>query len=233
MSDSLLRGNLIAFAPKTAYEYAVAFEQNWPGQKLFQADNPPYGAELVFRVGPNVLPATTTAQPNGDGAARRAPRDTATIVVTDFKGDTVRTLRAPVTAGMNRVVWDLRAKAAPPSPTELRDSVRAAQRTKAREDSIKAAKGADTTAAAGAAREQFGAPRPGGVTPPNLRPAEVPLGGTETSIFARGPRTGPQVPEGSYNVFITVNGQTVRQALRVERVTPINDAPLFGEDHEP
>src|SRR5205814_9854037 len=62
------------FTPKTAYEYSQANTQNFTGQKTFLAPNPPYGAELVYRL------------------TSGASRDSAKIVVTNIRGDTVRTL---------------------------------------------------------------------------------------------------------------------------------------------
>jgi hypothetical protein len=119
------------FTPKTAYEYSQANTQNFPGNKVFVAPNPPYGAELVYR-----LTSGTT-------------RDTTRIVVTNIKGDTVKTLTGPGGVGLHRATWDLRGRPRPLGPAGLRDSIIAARVRRQRDDSVRAARGADTTAGAG------------------------------------------------------------------------------------
>jgi hypothetical protein len=118
------------FTPKTAYEYSQANTQNFAGNKNFVAPNPPYGAELVYRV--------------TSGSAR----DTARILVTNIRGDTIRTLTGPGAVGLHRAYWDLRGRARPLGPAGLRDSVNAARLRRQREDSVRAARG-DTGAVAG------------------------------------------------------------------------------------
>ena len=82
------------FAPTTAFQYSQQFVQAWSGNKIYVADNPPYGATLTYRL------AAGTA------------RDTARVVITDVKGDVVRRLTGSGAAGINRVTWDLRGYAA-------------------------------------------------------------------------------------------------------------------------
>lgn len=134
------------FEPKTAFEYgqgaAMGASSNGEGHKVFNAPSPAYGADIVYRVTPNAVPQQQVAQAqpqNGQapasqqGAApqggRRAPVQ-ARIVITDAKGDTVRTLTGPATAGLHRVTWDLRGRAKPEalSPSAKRDSVLQANR---------------------------------------------------------------------------------------------------------
>ena len=91
------------FTPKTAYEYSQANTQNFTGQKTFLVPNPPYGAELVYRL------------------TSGASRDSARIVVTNIRGDTVRTLTGPGGAGLHRAYWDLRMRPRPLGPTALRE----------------------------------------------------------------------------------------------------------------
>jgi len=140
------------FQPKTAYEYgqgpALGASSNGEGHKVFSAPSPAYGAEITYRVatGAAATAAATggdnndasTAQPNagaqggGRGQGQRGPRGPqVSILITDAKGDTVRTLTGPATAGLHRVTWDFRGRAAPRtplSPSQLRDSVIAARR---------------------------------------------------------------------------------------------------------
>ena len=103
------------FEPKKAFEYgqgpSMGESSNGAGHKTFAAPSPPHGAEIVYRLA-------------------SASRDTVRVIITDAKGDTVRTLNGPGRAGLQRVVWDLRGRLAPRnlSPSERRDSVIAARR---------------------------------------------------------------------------------------------------------
>ena len=133
--DSVLARPVAFLQPKTAHQYAVAPEQHWAGHKLWQAQNPPYGVELVYRVA---------------GGAAPAAGDSARLVVTRIGGDTVRVLRGPAGAGLHRVRWDLRGTPTPLGPAARRDSVLAERRRQARADSTRAAlarAGGDTTEA--------------------------------------------------------------------------------------
>src|SRR5688572_5452382 len=140
------------FQPKTAYQYGqgltMGASANGEGHKVFSAPSPAYGAEIAYRVGAGaVASAASTGEndgnngnggtPNADASAargqgqrgQRAPQ--AQILITNARGDTVRTLTGPAGAGLHRVTWDFRGRAiarAPLSPSQLRDSVIAARR---------------------------------------------------------------------------------------------------------
>lgn len=136
------------FEPKTAYEYgqglAMGASSNGEGQGVWSEPSPEYGATISYRVAPGAAAATTVAQgPTGaepqqaSGAqqagapgARRAPAQ-AKIIITDVKGDTLRTLNGPATPGLHTVTWDFRGprKTEPLSPSAKRDSALQAQRT--------------------------------------------------------------------------------------------------------
>jgi len=130
MNNGLMARGTTFFTPKTAYQYSQANTQNFTGNKYFLAPNPTYGAELVYRV------------------TSGAPRDTARIVVTNIRGDTVRTLNGPAGVGLHRAYWDLRGRPRPLGPAGLRDSIIAARVRRQRDDSLRAARGADTTGGA-------------------------------------------------------------------------------------
>lgn len=206
------------FTPKTAYQYSQANIQNWAGHKNFVATNPPFGAELVYRL--------------TSGTAR----DTARILVTNVRGDTVRTLTGPGSPGLHRVYWDLRTRARPLGPAALRDSINAARVRRQRDDSVRAARGTDTTAVAGGRRGQ-GAVGPAGET--NLRPAEGPIGGAAPAGGGEGgggggfggARAGNLVDPGDYLVTINAGGQTMRQVVRVERVGDVVNVDV-GPDED-
>ncbi|MFI5232814.1 MAG: WD40/YVTN/BNR-like repeat-containing protein [Gemmatimonadales bacterium] len=109
------------FAPKPAFQWGErAFDGQSVGQKTFEVPSPQYGAEIVYRV----------SQPI-QGAVK--------VLVQDARGDTLATLNGPGRAGIQRVVWNFRGKAAPAialSPAGVRDSIRNAHKLGAMLDSI-------------------------------------------------------------------------------------------------
>jgi len=219
MNNGVIARGTNFFTPKTAYEYSQANTQNFTGQKTFLAPNPPYGAELVYR------------------ATSGAPRDSARILVTNIRGDTVRTFTGPGGTGLHRAYWDLRTRPRPLGPAALRDSINNARVRRQREDSVRTARGADTTAGQGRGRRGgFGG---GGAGELNLRPAEAttlgpaaPGGGGEGGGgFFGGGRTGNLVEPGDYVVTINVGGQVLRQYVHVERVSDIVNID-FGPDED-
>lgn len=231
MNNGLMARGTTFFTPKTAYQYSQANTQNFTGNKYFLAPNPPYGAELVYRV------------------TSGTSRDTTRIVVTNIRGDTVRTLNGPGGAGLQRAYWDLRGRPRPLGPAGVRDSIIAARVRRQRDDSLRAARGADTTAgsprvlppgadttATRGRRGQGAGGAPGEI---NLRPAETPIGGAPGGGgeggggggggFFGGGRVGNLVDPGDYMVTINAGGQTMRQVVRVERVGEILNVD-FGPD---
>jgi hypothetical protein len=232
MADSVMSQRTYFFQPTTAYAYSVRTTQEWNGNKIYVADNPPYGATLNYRV------ATAT------------PNDSARVVITDVKGDVVRRLTGTAMAGMNRITWDLRGIPRPLGPAGIRDSVNAARARQQREDSTRAGRdtagagrnlrGMDTTQAGGRRRPPgAGRAEEGAI---NLRPAEAPPGQTAGGGGGGGGgrfgRQGAIVEEGDYLVTITVGGTTLKRVLRVERIGEIPPDQGFGgdeeeEEHEP
>src|SRR5690242_17079739 len=139
----VLADNSFLFTPKTAFEYgqgpAIGASSNGEGQKFFNAPSPQYGAEIVYRIsgsaGAAAAQAGNASDANGStpsgGRGGRAPREQARLVITDARGDTVRSLTGPATAGLHRVTWDFRGKAAPRAPltiSQRRDSIIQANR---------------------------------------------------------------------------------------------------------
>jgi photosystem II stability/assembly factor-like uncharacterized protein len=109
------------FQPKTALQYnQPPAEGGSSGHRVFAAPSPAYGAEIAYR-----LASSQTGQ--------------ARLVITDARGDTLRTLTGPARAGLHRVTWDFRGRTppAPPlSPSGRRDSIQLARRTDAVIDSL-------------------------------------------------------------------------------------------------
>jgi len=219
MNNTVMSQGTNFFTPKTAYQYATAATQNFPGQKYFLSPNPPFGAELVYRL-----------------TSGNAQRDTTRIVVTNVRGDTVRTITGPGGPGLHRAYWDLRTRPRPLGPAALRDSINTARVRRQREDSVRAARAEDTTALGGRRRGQGG----GAAGEINLRPAEGPIGGAaaaggggggEGGGGFGGGRNGNLVDAGDYLVTINAAGQTMRQVVHVERVGDIINVD-FGPDED-
>jgi photosystem II stability/assembly factor-like uncharacterized protein len=207
LADSILRKDAHLFVVTSAYQYTPRTEQSWNGNKIFQVDNPPYGAELVLRLA------------SGD-----AKKDTARIIVTDVRGDTVRSFPVAVGGGFNRLTWDLRRNPKPLGPKALRDSIAGARRRQQRADSVKAAAARDTTAKRDTTGGQTVGVRavrtePGSYDP---RPAEAPLGITDEELATRigfgRRRVGEFVEPGQYLVTVSAGGRVMRQVVKVERV---------------
>ena len=210
LSDTVAGKRAHFFKPTPAYAYSQRTTQEWNGNKIFVADNPPFGATLEYRL------------------ASPAPNDSAQIVITDIEGKVVRRMTGTAIPGMNRVTWDLRGTPRPLGPAARRDSIEAA-RARAADTSQagRRARGTDTTAAG--RREPGRRPRAGSAEEGelNLRPAEAPPGpaprrGDGGFRFGGGAAI---VKEGDYLVTITVGGNTLKQVLRVERIGEIPDEP--------
>ena len=77
MNNGVMSNSTYFFQPKTAYQYSLANQQASQGDKIFRVANAPYGAELVYRL------------------TSGTPRDTTRILITNVRGDTVRTLTGP------------------------------------------------------------------------------------------------------------------------------------------
>ncbi len=101
------------FKPRTAYQWGEGPQLNLPGNGFAQAvmtyANPPFGADIVYRLAANA-----------GGNVR--------LIVSDVAGDTLATLNGPGSAGVHHVDWNFqetrpRAAAAELSPSQRRDSI--------------------------------------------------------------------------------------------------------------
>ena len=201
MTDSMRNRTVALYAPKVAYEYSEpAVEGQDEGQHVFEAPSPPYGADIWYRL------------------ASGTPRGQTKIVISDVTGDTIATVNGPASAGLHKVTWDFRGKAAPAvalSPSEKRDSIVQARRMVFVADSLEKAgtlpaatiARIKTAAAAGdqaALSQVFGFGRGrggggGGGTPGAFqeRPGEGPMPRTPGAAQARGQagaRAGGETP---------------------------------------
>ena len=153
MTDEVLAEDVHLFRPEPGLQFGTPpIGGESPGHQFFQVSSAPYGAEIVYRVGPDAdLPvpqAPDTARSAGAGAAgppaaRRARRGggpgasrqdrgpRVSIVIRDEAGDTLSTLNGPGTPGIHRVRWNFRGQTPPPppkTPAAVQDSVRAVEK---------------------------------------------------------------------------------------------------------
>jgi len=76
---------------KTRYTYGATIEE-LNGDMFFRAENPPYGTVITYYL-------------------RESAGAEVTLTIKDKSGKTVRSLKGPGTAGLHRVVWDLKREA--------------------------------------------------------------------------------------------------------------------------
>jgi hypothetical protein len=88
ITADLMRGQGYLFPVPAAHYRKIYVGQYWFGAGEFFAPNPPLGAEITY-----FLPARATD---------------VQVSVADSAGTTIRTIRGPFQAGINRVCWDLR-----------------------------------------------------------------------------------------------------------------------------
>jgi hypothetical protein len=102
------------YKPRNAHQWGEKpYNGESPGNKIFQAQSPQYGADIWYSL----------AKPAG-GQVK--------VVIQDASGDTLRTLNGPGGAGIQRVSWDFRGKAAARpklSPAGVRDSILSIKKT--------------------------------------------------------------------------------------------------------
>ena len=196
------------------------------GNRPFSTPNPPFGAQIAFRVVGGPPAPEDTAQERGFGGfgrfgrgARAARPDDIVFTITDAAGDTVRELRAPAgSGGIRWVTWDLRRNREPLSPSQVRDSMVAARRQEQVRDSVRAAMRADTTRRAPTRDPE--PTEPGVWVNPNAAGGFGGGGG----FFRFG--QGPLVEPGEYVVTARINGLEYKRTIRVER--PTNTSEFSG-----
>jgi photosystem II stability/assembly factor-like uncharacterized protein len=93
---SALSSEAKLFEPRPAVRWTIWNRDADRGNKVYVADNPPFGALLYYYV-------------------KSAPTQPVTLSINDASGKTIRTVRvADSKPGINRAVWDLRQEGAPP-----------------------------------------------------------------------------------------------------------------------
>ncbi|MEO7087036.1 MAG: hypothetical protein ABI442_17475, partial [Gemmatimonadaceae bacterium] len=112
MTPKVIAQSTYLFAPKIAFQWGEAPQTNLPGNGYGQSEitfaNPPYGADLVYRLG-------------------AAAAGGAKLIVSDVAGDTIANLTGPGAVGVHHVNWNFqiarRATSAELSPSQHRDSI--------------------------------------------------------------------------------------------------------------
>jgi photosystem II stability/assembly factor-like uncharacterized protein len=163
---------LHVFEPRPAVAFNYLEHRDFLGQATYVGANPPYGATLDYWV---------RAEEGGAGDVR--------IAIKDRDGKIIRELTGPGTAGVHRLVWDLRYTP-PPQPPR-----------------------ADPTAGV-----DPGDPRPAESTLARV-PGDYGGGGDPTGGEAGAPRQpveGPEVLPGEYIISVTRGGQERTARLIVE-----------------
>jgi len=111
LSDSVLAESAYLFQPKVAYEFGEPPTGGGStGHKYFDAPGGGSQADIIYRL------------TSGN------PRQRTQIVITDVRGDTIRTLQGPGGPGVHQATWDFRAQpvrqvARTLSPAQHRDSI--------------------------------------------------------------------------------------------------------------
>src|SRR5207245_1252074 len=172
------------------------------------------------------------------------------IVITDVRGDTVRTLNGPAGVGLHRVTWGFQGKQPPPavlSPSQKRDSAIIVARITFVFDSLaKAGTSAQqldpikTALLSGDVQglaQRFGFGGGGGGVGGGFGAF-----GFIAQAFGRAGAGGggggfggggtPAVASGDYLVSITVDGKMMSRVLRVERVSGTGGGGFFAFDED-
>ncbi len=101
MTPQVLSADTHLFPPRPAYRFRPITAPSTPYDDPTIGENPPYGASINFHL-------------------KSAPAGPVKVTILDQKGEVVRTLSAPASAGLNRVYWDLQYE--PTSEIRMRTS---------------------------------------------------------------------------------------------------------------
>lgn len=128
ITAELVKNPAHLFTPSSAWLYVQTRKfglsgKGFRGASFYTASNPPFGATLTYYLAETIK--TSKAQrreqekkgkinfPNEDQLRHEANEERPLILlaVTNSKGEVMRTISAPATAGLHRVTWDLREPA--------------------------------------------------------------------------------------------------------------------------
>lgn len=140
-ADWTARFRLLDVTDGQQYQARGAEQSRFPGSGEFRAENEPYGVMLTFFATGEDLKHPDPEKERARAISERAARKTeavkeeqdsddkadkdkgkVTITVADASGVVIRTFKADIHQGLNRVVWDLRRDGvAPPPPAKPRE----------------------------------------------------------------------------------------------------------------
>ncbi|MFC1661897.1 WD40/YVTN/BNR-like repeat-containing protein, partial [Gemmatimonadota bacterium] len=154
LTDGVLASDFHLFEPKTGFQFGDApVGGESTGHQFFEASSPPYGAEIVYRIGPDAevpIPEPSAAaqgqraqgppggaRPGMAGGQGQGPQ--VQIIVLDEAGDTMQAAMAPGTPGIHRYQWNFRGQTPPPpakTPAQVQDSLRSIEQMQHIVDSL-------------------------------------------------------------------------------------------------
>ncbi|MDQ1523994.1 MAG: hypothetical protein QOE47_1918 [Pyrinomonadaceae bacterium] len=147
VSAEMLRGESFLFPVKDALMYIQSQPlggrgKSFQGESFYTAENPPFGATFTYYLKETIKTRKVRRQeaekeaekrnaavalPTGEDLRAEEEEEAPVVILTvsDASGRVVRRLTGAVTAGMQRVTWDLRSPsptlAAPPTPEDASD----------------------------------------------------------------------------------------------------------------
>lgn len=127
-ADFATRFKFLAATDGQQYDPNQTPSSRFPASGEFRAENEAYGVMLTFMASGDDLPhpnpdkdkdrkaARRAAETDSEEAADKKDSGKVTITVTDATGAVIRTFKADVHQGVNRVVWDMKADGLTPPP---------------------------------------------------------------------------------------------------------------------
>jgi len=162
LTDQVMAEDVHLFEPTPALQFGnppVGGEST--GHQFFEGTSPSYGAEIVYRIGPNAeIPApggpgmaagqrpqraAGGAQGAAAGGRQGRPEPQVEIEIRGADGQVWHTGTSPATPGLHRYQWNFRGEAPPPPPKteeQIQDSIQAVARVQEIVDSL-VAEGSD------------------------------------------------------------------------------------------
>ena len=109
LTPEVATGDAHLFAPRAEYRFRSTVPPYASGQEPTAGENPPYGASIDYWIGARFASVDSeTASDSGTASDSEAASDSVSVEIIDASGSTVRSMKGPRAAGINRVWWNLR-----------------------------------------------------------------------------------------------------------------------------